>query len=984
MWRMMRTLIGIGNHGTVLALSFSPDGSQLASAGGTIDGKGELKLFEVASGRELLSLGHGDVVRSVTFSPTGKLLASGGKDSSVRVWDPTSGRELRTLMGHTGWVRSVAFSQDGRLLASGGEDSTVRLWDADSGRQLYKLQGHGRDTWGVAFNRNGSVLASGYFDGSIEFWDTASGRQLRELPSHANATDTLAFSQHGLWLAVGSSDGTVNLWSTATGVETRRLVGHLDSPTVVVGFGSDTNCLASLGREGTVRIWNAASGQLIRELPAHASAIAISPDGRWVASGGLDETVRLFDVTTGQEIRSLRGHLDRVNVLAFAPNGRWVASGSSDKTVRVWEAATGKELFTLYAPEKIFSLAFNSDSSFLAAGNLDRSIMVWETATGRAARTLTCQPIRKNNKYTAEAYGISFSSDGRWLAAAGRFDATIRRWDATTGSELPPLVNPLDRFVSTVAFTPDNHWLLSGGWDGTVRVWDLESENLAATLVSLSEAGDWLVVTPDGLFDGSPRAWRNVLWRFNNNTFDVAPVELFFNEYYYPGLLAEILAGKGPKAKVSIESKDRRQPVIQLSVASGQPTEKNETATRNVSLKVNLIEGPADKNHPKGSGVQDLRLFRNGSLVKVWRGDLKLDAQGKTTLEATIPIVAGENRLTAYAFNNDNIKSSDATLVVTGADSLKRQGTAYIVAVGINQYANADYNLNFAVADAQDVGEELRTQQAKLGKYSKIELVPLLDNDATKGNFLQALQRLAGLKTGPLPASAPAAFAKLQPAQPEDAVFVYFAGHGAALGPRFYLIPHDLGYAGKRTELDEAGSKLIQEHSISDLELELAFEKVDAGELVLIIDACNSGQALEAEEKRRGPMNSKGLAQLAYEKGMYILTAAQGYQAALEAKQLGHGLLTYALVEEGLKTAAADKDPKDGQVMIREWLNYATERVPQLQEAKMQEAEKTGRELTFLEGEDTRGDRRSRGLQRPRVFYRREPESQPPVIARIP
>src|SRR5207253_10165785 len=90
-------------------------------------------------------------------------------------------------------------------------------------------------------------------------------------------------------------------------------------------------------------------------------------------------------------------------------------------------------------------------------------------------------------------------------------------------------------------------------------------------------------------------------------------------------------------------------------------------------------------------------------------------------------------------------------------------------------------------------------------------------------------------------------------------------------------------------------------------------------------DACNSGQALEAEEKRRGPMNSKGLAQLAYEKGMYILTAAQSYQAALEAAQLGHGFLTYTLVEEGLKKGMADREAKDGEVTVREWFDYATE-----------------------------------------------------------
>ena len=109
----------------------------------------------------------------------------------------------------------------------------------------------------------------------------------------------------------------------------------------------------------------------------------------------------------------------------------------------------------------------------------------------------------------------------------------------------------------------------------------------------------------------------------------------------------------------------------------------------------------------------------------------------------------------------------------------------------------------------------------------------------------------------------------------------------------------------------------ILAHSISDLELEQAFAQLDAGLTLMVIDACNSGQVLEAEEKRRGPMNSKGLAQLAYEKGMYILTAAQSYQAALEAAQLGHGYLTFALVEEGLKSAAADTEPRDNQVTLR-------------------------------------------------------------------
>ena len=129
-------------------------------------------------------------------------------------------------------------------------------------------------------------------------------------------------------------------------------------------------------------------------------------------------------------------------------------------------------------------------------------------------------------------------------------------------------------------------------------------------------------------------------------------------------------------------------------------------------------------------------------------------------------------------------------------------------------------------------------------------------------------------------------------------------------------------------------------------------------------------------------MNSKGLAQLAYEKGMYILTASQSYQSALESAELGggHGFLTYALVEKGLKTQDA---AVDGQVELRHWLDYATQVVPQLQLASMQEAQKQGRRLVVVSGEEEEAaSPEQRSLQRPRVFYRREAEAQPFIVAR--
>jgi uncharacterized caspase-like protein len=554
---------------------------------------------------------------------------------------------------------------------------------------------------------------------------------------------------------------------------------------------------------------------------------------------------------------------------------------------------------------------------------------------------------------------VAFSRDGKMLASAGT-DNTIKIWDVATRTELRTLTGHTAS-IESIDFTPDGRMLASASEDGSTFLWDTKTGEHLLTLISLDDGGEWMVVTPQGLFDGTPVSWNQILWRYNQETFNVAPIEWFFNEFYYPGLLADIFAGKRPKVAQDVSKKDRRQPVVKLSLV-GQPTDS--IATRTIKVKLDVSDAPA--------GAQDLRLFRNGSLVKVWHGDV-LKGQSSVSLEEEITVTAGPNRLVAYAFNRDNVKSKDAPLVFNGADTLKRKGTAYIIAVGVNEYENAQYNLKYAKADAQSFAEEMRRRQTQLGGFEHVEVIQLLDQDATKANIIAALKRLAG-ETGP-PSLKARPLDSLKRAEPEDTVVIYFAGHGTAQAQRFYLIPHDLGYSGERTKLNEQGLKSILAHGISDVELETAVEDLDAGHLLLIIDACNSGQALEAEEKRRGPMNSKGLAQLAYEKGMYILTAAQSFQAALEAAQLGHGYLTYALVEEGLKTAAADTEPKDGVVIAREWLDFATERVPQMQEEKMAQGRGLGLEISFAEGE-------TRSVQRPRVFYRRELEANPLVITK--
>ncbi|MBI3684027.1 MAG: WD40 repeat domain-containing protein, partial [Acidobacteria bacterium] len=122
------------------------------------------------------------------WSGDGRQLASGSDDKTVRLWEPDTGKLVRTLEGHENGVLAVAWSGDGRQLASGSDDQTVRLWEPDTGKPgklIRTLEGHLGAVFSVCW-LDGDRLASSSEDGSIRIWDAASGRCLATLYQFPN------------------------------------------------------------------------------------------------------------------------------------------------------------------------------------------------------------------------------------------------------------------------------------------------------------------------------------------------------------------------------------------------------------------------------------------------------------------------------------------------------------------------------------------------------------------------------------------------------------------------------------------------------------------------------------------------------------------------------------------------------------------------------------------------------------------------------
>lgn len=463
----------------------------------------------------VLQAGHSQPINQVAFSHDQRWLASASSDHTLKLWDLSSGLEVRTFTGHSDEVRAVAFSPDSHLLASAGDDNNVKLWDVSSGRELFTLPtgNHPMGLMKVAFEPTGQKLISLNQDRTVITWDVVTGQRVNEFSAGGISgimygTDLTPDAHYVLSDVSDRTIGSdsIEVWDVGTG---RLLSSHLiklDINHPVISSGD--RWMAATDDHLGVYVWDIAKGEQAflhsgnPDLTGHGGfSLAFSPDEKLLAVGDTQKHVlRLLDAATGNAVQTLENTF--LGCLQFSDDGRRIAAVDG-RNINILDVGTGRILQSLHGyTRNIGALAMSADGRFVSVQNKDDSaVSVWDLKLGGQVKSIPGADIN------AGAAAVALSADGHLIAAP--FSSPdppyriIKVLDVASGKVINSLTGL--GYVTSAAISPDGSLLAAGDFRGGMEVWDLRSSqvlvsregdvNTPACHVAFSPDGNLLAVT---------------------------------------------------------------------------------------------------------------------------------------------------------------------------------------------------------------------------------------------------------------------------------------------------------------------------------------------------------------------------------------------------------------------------------------------------------------------------------------------------------
>ena len=373
-------------------------------------------------------------------------------------------------------------------------------------------------------------------DRGLRLCCTSTGRLGMTFDVPSEGSSSFSSGSDGCWELSVDEQKTLRLedGKTGRGVRTFHAIDWGAQSTAENADGRWT--LSADVEEYTLQLHNASNGRLAGTFRGHTgpvTAVFLSADARWAASGSADKTLRVWEVRSGRCLRTIRGHGGTVDSVFLGRDGNWAFSGSEDRTFRVWNLELLADAEKRFVSPTLLCLITSSEEARrvhakladlrgkataatdagdygealdlvrairdLPGYEVDRKALeLWARVGSRSRRTGPRKAwcMQTFEGHTKDVCSVSLSADGRRVVS-GSWDGSLRLWGVDSGRCLQTFAGHTDA-VRAVSLAPDGRRVLSGSWDKTLRLWDVDTGECLQTFLGHSNYVNSVCLSPDG------------------------------------------------------------------------------------------------------------------------------------------------------------------------------------------------------------------------------------------------------------------------------------------------------------------------------------------------------------------------------------------------------------------------------------------------------------------------------------------------------
>ncbi|MEQ8712390.1 MAG: caspase family protein [Cyclobacteriaceae bacterium] len=924
------TEYGPGYQGVFYSGALSPDGKYLALGGLPLNEMEENYLIVIdIENKKIIGPveGHYDAVSDIVFDDSGEFIFSGGMGNVLSIWKLKNGTlELFSQTDMGSYVNALGYDPSTKSLAVATGSNVVTFLDMtailEGGDDFDASEGivHDGEINRLAYSSTGRYIATSSVNGEVQVTD-ASGNTIFQNDELGVLVNALSFSADAKYLMMMDLEGTAKLVDLTKRGIIKEFKAH-DNAVFSMSFDPTTDSyevISSGGINNGIVRWDALSGKAVTSLSGEGRAVQSMA---FVDSSSL--RVNYFSNNDGEDASII---FDFKNFVPKKMAGEGSAIANQKKNI------TQLDEYTLRAKSGRISndpsadgriLEFISDASGHVFVGSDFSLKEYD-GSGKL--------VREFIGHAGGVRALSLSPGGRYLSSGGE-DQKVLLWKLDEAGKFPSVGE---------YFTPEAFASVKIGgveelldqnnpeaWQKLMRALEKTQPKLHKELngtypylhvstdpfmtLFLADNGEWITWTEEGYFHCSSDGAKLFGWHINRGISSLADfytAEQYFDILYEPELLirsfdsgdriSELLsqAGEGtftidiserPSVAVFNLSQVRlnRDPKINFSKGEYR------TSQREVDVTIDVYNG--------GSGFSELNLFQNGKLVVSDTDFEEVPVGQYVTKKYELSLVNDLNTFSVLVKNKQKIDSRPNEFKLQYTGEVIATSSLYVLAIGINQYKNERYNLNYAYDDAISFVEELKLKGGEI--YREIKVVEVYNEEATKQGIINGLNEI-----------------KAQ-AQPEDVFVFYYAGHGTiddTQDNKYFFVPTDV------TQLYGDSTQLVTK-AISSDELKMHLSEIKAQKQLVLMDACHSGGAIESLSTRSAASEEKAMIQLARAAGIVMIASSGTQQFATEFAILKHGVFTYSLLEA--MNGAGDNG--DGNITVSEIKQYMEEAVPEL------------------------------------------------------